>query len=378
MTLLLGLVNVLIARKTRRPRRGGVIGASLLLVLVTVATASSGGYYDAGMDWLYVVPVLAALLCGVRVGWLFTGVVCALMLAFWSAEELQLYHFVSQIPTELRPAHSLLNRITAVIAVAVTLSALAGREARRQAHLARNNAQLKLEMAERERAQEQLAKAQRFAIVGELAAGVGHEVNNPLTYVKANLELLQEETLPSHATRELVDEALDGISRVCDIVGNLRVLSGQRDTIELKPVELSAVITRALVLVPGLPAVSVDVPESTWVIAQEGPLVQIVVNLVKNATAALANASDPELEIRAHRVDDAVYIDLCDNGPGIPPELQGMIFDRLFTTGPSTGLGLSISRSLMHRFGGTLELVESDESGASFRLVLPAAQPPAA
>lgn len=243
-------------------------------------------------------------------------------------------------------------------------------------------------LAEVETMQAQLTFADRLAVVGTLAAGVAHEVNNPLTYVIANLEVLLA-VLPTADADDkarqqwvqLAVEALDGSHRIRNIVGDLRLLS--RNEVPPKHrVELARVVETALRLSsPSLRMhTQVDTDERTpglAIMGDEGRLVQVLVNLLVNAAQALP---DGRLEVNRVQIiiakDDQgrAILEVTDNGPGIPLELRDRIFDPFFTTKPrgeGTGLGLSVCHGIVADLGGSIDVTSEEGSGTTFRLVFP-------
>jgi PAS domain S-box-containing protein len=235
------------------------------------------------------------------------------------------------------------------------------------------------------------AQQDRLAMAGTLAAGVGHEINNPLTYVVGNLEFALEEVSamagasPSARLRELIEvlsEAREGADRIRKIVRGLRTLS--REDVALRPLPVASAIETALSIagheLRNKATVVVTVkPDLPLVTGDESRLTQVLVNLVVNAAQAFERA-EPEanrIAIHAERADsEHITITVHDNGPGIPGHLRQRVFDPFFTTKPvgeGTGLGLSVSRSLLASMNGELRLEEADSQGASFVVTLPVA-----
>ncbi len=361
-------------------QRGGYINVGLLFALIAASNIASGGFYDPNMSWLYVVPILAALTIDARAGWVFTVLAAIAILGFWMTDEVLGWVTPNQIPAAERAVQSLANRVSAVIGIGVGIAALASRDAFRRRLLAAANEKLRAEMEHRERVHDQLVCAQRLATLGELAATVGHEVNNPLTYVITNLELLQDdlETLPESVRGEsqsMVSEALDGALRVQAIVGNLKALSREPSTEPLVAIDPQVAVNRALVMSPATAQVCVDFEAVGRVLVREGPLVQVLVNLFSNARQAMEHTQDSRLTLTAQRHGQMLQIDISDNGPGVSEAIAARIFEPFFTTrhNVGTGLGLPICRTLAEGMGGTLSLLHSD-TGATFRLELAAAQ----
>ncbi|MDP3237035.1 MAG: ATP-binding protein [Myxococcales bacterium] len=239
-----------------------------------------------------------------------------------------------------------------------------------------------------ETATRRASQQERLATVGTLAAGVGHEVNNPLAYVIGNVDFALDELReiagmsPSGRLREIIDvlaEAREGADRIRKIVRGLRSLA--REDVALHPVDVQSTIETALSMaaheVKHRARVTVSVDGGLRVHADEARLTQVLVNLAVNAAQAFTS-SDPArnaIVIAATRQPGKrVSITVKDNGPGIPPELQRRVFDPFFTTKPvgqGTGLGLSVSRSIVDTLGGELTLESSLGAGASFTVVLP-------
>ncbi|WP_241759507.1 hybrid sensor histidine kinase/response regulator [Pyxidicoccus parkwayensis] len=247
------------------------------------------------------------------------------------------------------------------------------------------------DVTDRKRLESQLMVAERMASVGTLAAGVAHEINNPLAYVCSNLSFLKErlsqpfmapESLPE--LREVVAEAEEGAGRVCAIVRDLRTFA-RADEERLAPVDVSRVVDAALRLVRNelshrarLVCTLQPVPR---VHGNDVRLSQVVVNLLVNALQALPERSADENEVRLSlrtTRPGQVELEVTDNGNGMPPEVQRRIFDPFFTTRPvgeGTGLGLSICLTLVQAMGGRIEVSSAPGQGSTFRVLLPALAP---
>jgi len=246
-----------------------------------------------------------------------------------------------------------------------------------------------------------LLTSARLAAVGELAAGLAHEINNPIAYVKANLSALREQWLAvfdawpgtpdSVDTKaeirtlfedglDMLDESLEGVDRTAAIVRDVRSFSHAGDG-AAERVDPDDSIDRALrMAAPQLPA-SIRVLRGPRVAASvEGvrrELEQVLLNLMVNAAQALER--EGLIRVGATLCDGDVVISVVDDGRGIPPEEIDRIFDPFFTTKPvgeGTGLGLSISHEIVRRHGGRLEVSSQPGRGTEFRVVLPAASLP--
>jgi two-component system NtrC family sensor kinase len=281
-------------------------------------------------------------------------------------------------------------------------------------------AELQKALTELRDAQAALVQGERLASIGELVAGLAHEINNPLNAVAGSAEPLEqlvgdvrtmldayraaERDLPPEKRQELerkrteldLDASLDdlvGISavvrratdRTVRIVQNLKNFS--RSTQESVPTDLKASLEETLVLLaPRLRQSCITVVstfgELPLVVCRSGELNQVFMNLLMNAIQSLEAVSDAELaaddarEIRVETrlVGKQAEVSVSDNGGGVPAELRARIFDPFFTTKPKgqgTGLGLSISTDLVRKHGGSLHVEQANEGGARFVVRVP-------
>ena len=229
----------------------------------------------------------------------------------------------------------------------------------------------------------QLAQGARLAALGTLAAGLAHEINNPVAFVRANLNYLAE--LPASERDdpeldEVLSETEEGVARLRGIVTELLRLS-QHGSAGFAEVKLNDVVESALPTLrfearddvaieahlPGLPPVRGD----------RNLLGQVVANLVLNAIQALRASGAPGVvRISTFSDGERAVLEVADSGPGVPAEVAQRIFEPFFTTKPpgqGTGLGLAVSRQLVERHGGRLTLAPS-QRGARFQVELPFAQ----
>jgi len=239
-----------------------------------------------------------------------------------------------------------------------------------------------------------LLTSARLAAVGELAAGIAHEINNPLAYIGSNLRALREQWCKvAYARRggderidlaelfgegvEMLDESLEGVDRAAAIVRDVRAFS-HGGTSERERLDANELLDRALrVAAPQLrhrAQVERDYGELPPIEGARRELEQVFLNLIVNAAQALDGPGT--LRVRTARVDGAVEIAVADSGRGIPPELIHRIFDPFFTTKPvgeGTGLGLSISHEIVRRHGGRIDVTSELGRGTEVRVRLPAA-----
>ena len=239
---------------------------------------------------------------------------------------------------------------------------------------------------ERVRLQQQLLISARMASIGMLAAGVAHEVNNPLAYVLNNVEIAMKQLAPlGEATRQGRDAlgvALEGVDRIRTIVRDLLALS-RVDDASVGPVDLLGVVESTLALARNEIAARAElVYEHEPVSLASGTAArigQVLLNLLANALEALPVESRETNWLRVvvrPSTNGGVVIEVSDNGVGIAPDHAPRVFDPFFTTkapGSGTGLGLAISQRLVAEMGGELSFDSVVKRGSTFRVVLPPA-----
>jgi two-component system, cell cycle sensor histidine kinase and response regulator CckA len=237
-----------------------------------------------------------------------------------------------------------------------------------------------------------MAVADRMLSVGTLAAGVAHEINNPLAYVAANLQILASE-LPkmlygegeSRFSREelesVLNDAQEGAQRVSAIVRDLRALARSEDNANT-PVDVLHVLASSIKMthneIRHRARIVQSYAEVPPVIANASRLGQVFLNLLVNAAHAIedGHADANEVRIRVRADDTRVYVEIEDTGVGIPASVLPRIFDPFFTTKPAgvgVGLGLSICDRILEAFGGTISVTSKLGFGSTFRVALPIA-----
>jgi PAS domain S-box-containing protein len=222
---------------------------------------------------------------------------------------------------------------------------------------------------------------EKLAAIGTLAAGLAHEIRNPLNGAQLHVTFLARSLKRANTNPELlatVAVVADEITRLGTLVTEFLAFARPRP-LQVRPLAVHTLLERVSQLVaprPGQPPeIKVDVPGSSLEIKADGPkLEQVLLNLTQNAIEALAGAPDGRVVLRARRQPRTVTVEVEDNGPGIADETP--IFDAFFSTKPQgTGLGLSISHRIVTDHGGTLD-VDSRSGRTIFRMVLPIDGPP--
>jgi PAS domain S-box-containing protein len=247
-----------------------------------------------------------------------------------------------------------------------------------------------LDVTDQKAVQAQLMQADRLASVGMLAAGVAHEINNPLAYLTAALDFLgqrarEDAGAPAAQPAEVLEalaEAREGAERVRHVVRDLRTFSTTREErrarIDLQPVVESA-IHMAANEVRFRARLVREYAAAPAVLANEARLGQVVLNLLINAAQAIPEGRVDENEIRVVTGTDArgrALLEVRDTGAGIRAEIADRIFDPFFTTKPTgvgTGLGLSICRGIVVGLGGEIAAERRAGGGTTMRVALPAA-----
>ncbi len=229
-----------------------------------------------------------------------------------------------------------------------------------------------------------LMESDRLAAVGELVAGVAHEVNNPLSSISAFAQLLLRETTLTASQRESVDVILTETTRASQVVKDLLAFA-RRSEPHREPLDMNSVVSRTIRMrqyqfAEAGVRVETDLAEELpSVLGDARQLQQVCLNLLTNAVQSMSAVGGGELRVGTSTVDGAVRLDVSDGGTGIPAEVRAHIFEPFFTTkseGEGTGLGLSVSYGIVTAHGGTIEVVETGSTGTIFRVTLPSVSSP--
>jgi len=253
----------------------------------------------------------------------------------------------------------------------------------RTKELSQANQHLEASLRNLRNTQLELVQAGKLALVGQLAAGVGHEVNNPLSYISSNLDFVVSELGPgmSADVRESLNDARDGAERIREIVRELQIFS-RTDDQELHPTDVNETLNRSIRMAATqlrhAARVVTDFGSVAPVIANGTRLGQVFLNLLINAAQAIGDGQMEENEIRvASRTDQQgqIVVEISDTGPGIPENVRARIFEPFFTTKPvgkGTGLGLSICHDIVVGLSGTITVESEVGKGTLVRVSLPA------
>ncbi|NDW53857.1 HAMP domain-containing sensor histidine kinase [Aliiroseovarius sp. PrR006] len=248
----------------------------------------------------------------------------------------------------------------------------------------RRTAELRTAKEKLEETFQQLVTSEKLASIGEITAGVAHEINNPVAVIQGNVDVIRQ-TLGAEAEDlktelDLIDRQ---VQRIDGIVGKLLQFARPTDySATGEGVELSQLVEDCRGLIAHVQPqedvrVTTDFAEVPNVAISAGEMQQVVVNLMVNAVQAMNGVGEMALSIRParHGTQDGVELTVADSGPGIDADNLNRVFDPFHTTklGEGTGLGLSISQTLIRQAGGTISVSNRPEGGAVFTVWLPAA-----
>lgn len=241
------------------------------------------------------------------------------------------------------------------------------------------------------RARAQLHITERMTAVGAIAAGVAHEINNPLCFVSGNVDHVRMELQvlaarpdapPVAPLVEALTDARDGARRVATIVHELKAFSRIDDV--TSPVDVNQLVRSAVKLLANeirhVARLTLDLGDAPHVAANEGRLGQTLLNLIHNAVQAIPEGHPDEHEIAvttSRGADGATVVEVRDTGVGIEPEALGRIFDPFYTTKATrrgTGMGLAICHSIVAQLGGRIDVTSRPGAGSTFRVLLPAGE----
>lgn len=234
------------------------------------------------------------------------------------------------------------------------------------------------DITEQKKMEEQLILTEKLAAIGHLAAGVAHEINNPLSGILLMIKNLQKYDLSEEEKKQHLNHIETGLIRIQRIIKDL--LNFSRFTeIKWEKVSINELISEVLDLSSylikkeNIRVIQDFAPNLPEIYADKEKMEQVFLNLILNAIQAMETSSVKILTLKTYFKDNKIHISFQDTGPGIPEALATKIFDPFFTTKPpgkGTGLGLTVSLAIVKNHGGTI-LLEKHLDGANFIVVLP-------
>ncbi|MBC7894270.1 MAG: HAMP domain-containing protein [Cytophagaceae bacterium] len=350
----------------RRLVSAAPIPGTPLLIASTVA-ANQAGASLKGFLWTLVLIAIAIVAAGATAGWIVIRQVTNPLVDLTAAAEAIAAGHRANLPARA-------SRNDEIGRLSDAFGTMSGRVTDAREHLER---QVRERTAELERTQRELIQREKLAVLGQLASSVGHELRNPLG-VMSNISYYLSTALtdvPPKAREHLAMLRRQvGLAEriVTDILDFTRVKQPETATVpveafvdaQLQRVTLPETVRVERSVAPGVPDMSADP-------FQVG---QVLYNVLTNA----AQSMEPRggvLGVRAHGTNGSVFIDVTDEGPGVPEEHHEQIFEPLYTTKlRGIGLGLSVSRTLAQANGGTLRVAQSSARGTTFRLEVPSAR----
>jgi signal transduction histidine kinase/CheY-like chemotaxis protein len=387
-TALVLLISAMAPVLMRKTGSVAVAGHALTLALFIAGTRfafARGGLGSPPLVALGALPLIATFLCGPRAGIGWTTIVLGevAIFAILRARGILLLDSVAPNRFWLELSGALLFPL---VILGLTLSY---EWSRRAAVRAKADAELERARAEQET---NILRADRIAAMGQLAAGIAHEANNPLGYVSANLTFAEERLrdiddanldLVRAEIREALSEARQGTERIARVVRDLKLYSRQPGEASVDPVAVPQVLESVLEMVQSelrhRAQVIRNYDDAPLALADETRLTQVFLNLLLNAAQAL-----PDGRFHEHRVEvrvqsagsDRVQVEIRDTGEGIAAENLARVTEPFFTTKPpevGTGLGLSVVSSIVRALGGELAIESAPGQGTTVRVTLPAA-----
>jgi two-component system sensor histidine kinase PilS (NtrC family) len=244
------------------------------------------------------------------------------------------------------------------------------------------------DLTELRQMQEQVRRMDRLAVAGELAAGIAHEIKNPLASLSGSIQILRDEVEFGPVQQRLMDITLREAERLNALVNEFLLFSRPERAVD-QSVDVSKVINDTLEMLKNSPELSrpirihKNLREDLWVHIDSQRLQQVIWNLVLNAVQEMRNSGRLSISTRildekgaGNAQESLAEISISDTGTGIPPENHGKVFDPFFTTKDNgTGLGLTIVHRIVENYGGKIFLNSDGRSGTTFTLQFPLAQP---
>jgi PAS domain S-box-containing protein len=237
---------------------------------------------------------------------------------------------------------------------------------------------LEQDVTEKRHLERIIAQSEKLAAVGQLAAGVAHEINNPLAAIVANAQILQRQIPAEDELQESIDLIARAGERAAQVVHNLLDFA-RKEQYRLTPTDINASIQRSIALIQhellnrSIQVVFGPGEDLPLILASQDHLFGVWINLLLNAKDAIENDSG-EIRVITQRIGNEVHIVIGDNGRGIPPERIKHIFEPFYTTkapGHGTGLGLSVCHQIISQHGGHIEVNSRVGEGTEFIVVLP-------
>jgi len=251
-----------------------------------------------------------------------------------------------------------------------------------ESELIDRNDDLERALSELKQAQSNLIRSEKLNALGGLAAGLLHEVNNPLNYVISAIHLAQMEPIvkANEDLTEYLDDINEGVGRIRNIVSDLHTFAHPSEVDKRKAFSMSGAIESSMRFTASECTnleIVLELADVDTIDGSEGHIVQVLINLLSNAARAIKrlNKSRPgKIAIRSERFDDRMRVGVSDNGIGMDEETMGRVFEPFYTTkdvGEGMGLGLSICHTIIQNHGGAMDVKSVEGECSEFTFDLP-------
>jgi signal transduction histidine kinase len=341
------------------------------LACLTALCAWTGGLKSPVATFFVFHMVFASLLLPATIAYAAAGVALAMMSAGLVITD--------QFPTTRADVLMLAGRAVTLI-FTVFLTNRLTRDLRRQhRRLAKQNRKIRRVTDQLRHHQESLVQHEKMVAMGQMAAGVTHEITNPLASMDSLMQLVRRK--PAERLKlEVIETLHEQVGRIQQTISQMKAFAHPASESQRKNTAVGGLIERAIAFVRYDPRAA-RVNFSTEVAPDVGAIdvlpqamEQVLVNLILNALDAVAEVDEPKVIVRASRRDDTCSIEVTDNGCGIKSEHMHRLFEPFFTTKPvgkGTGLGLSISYSLVQKQGGAISVRSATGKGTTFTVRMP-------
>ncbi len=220
----------------------------------------------------------------------------------------------------------------------------------------------------------------KLASLGEMSAGIAHEINNPLAIIEGSVDLLTKFLNHPEKLKSKIEAIKKSTQRISRIVVGLKKFSRSGSSVDVEPQSLVSIIKEAIILSDSKSkrhstSITMDAKTDAFILCNEVEIEQVLINLINNSIDAVKNNTEKWIKISVFQDQDAVVLRVIDSGKGIPESIRTKLFEPFFTTkkvGQGTGLGLSISKGILDEHKATIAVLESS-SNTCFEIKFPRA-----
>ena len=343
-----------------------VLGAVAIVTVAHLTTPRSYFFLHSAFQHLYYLPII---LGAVFFGWA-GGILTAACVAMCYAPHI--HHWQETDPNYVLNQYAELGSF---FLVGLATGLLADRERRRGRQLEQKSAELERANKDLEESFQRAKRADRLAAVGQLAAGLAHEIRHPLASIEGAVNVLANPDSPDDLQSEFRGIIKKECRRLGGLVTELLDFARPRET-RLRRLDVAAIVDDVVRLARSSPATSkvrieTELPRSLPAVeCDEEQIKQVLLNLVMNAAQAMPDGG--RIDVSASQQGGSVDLIVADDGPGIAEEMRARIFDPFFTTRESgTGLGLAVVQQIVSQHGGQIEVEQNGAKGARFVVRIP-------